>query len=95
MRKTISEASGDDDFRHDGRNYTIDFLKWDDSASRVEFRLDVCLKPSEFISLQLGSRTFNSLNSAEETDADCEKIETTTKSLSSTHRATHCRRAQE
>ena len=43
----------DNDFRYGGRDYTIKYLKWDDSRNAIEFRLIGCLKLSEFKSLEL------------------------------------------
>lgn len=37
---------GDDNFQYGDREYTIESIKWDESASEVEFQLDDCLKPS-------------------------------------------------
>lgn len=62
----------DDDFRLGGKEYDVDYLKWDDSAEEIEFRIDGCLKPSEFVSLQIGSRTYSSPDRVWEQDSDCE-----------------------
>ena len=66
---------GDRTFVYDGRTYRIDFLKWDDSAEEVEFQLEECLKPSEFTSLTIGSRTFTRATASyqEEDDGDCNR----------------------
>ena len=53
--------------------YWINHLKWDESAEEVEFELTRCLKSSEFISLQLGSRAFSSPARVRHTDADCDR----------------------
>lgn len=43
----------DNDFRYGGIDYTIKYLKWDESRDAIEFRLIGCLKLSEFKSLEL------------------------------------------
>ena len=50
-------------FRHNGRTYTIKYIKWDDSDDEIEFRFEECLKPSDFESLQIGTRTFSRTDS--------------------------------
>ena len=62
----------DDTFDYGGRTYTIDYIKWDDSAEEVEFRMLECLKGSEFVSLRIGSRTFSSVDRSRYSDAQCE-----------------------
>ena len=62
----------DDDFRHDGVNYDIEHLKWDDSSEEIEFEVDRCLKPSEMVSLDIGSRTYTMPDRVRYTDSECE-----------------------
>ena len=62
---------GDDDFRLDGRNYDITHLKWDDTADEVEFGLDKCLKPSELVSLRIGTRTYTRTSYVRYNDSEC------------------------
>ena len=59
-------------FRHDGITYTVDYLWWDDSAEEIEFGLEECLNPSEFVSLRIGSRTYNEIDNDKRTDEQCE-----------------------
>ena len=59
-------------FRHDGITYTVDYLWWDDSAEEIEFGLEECLNPSEFVSLRIGSRTYNEIDNDKPTDEQCE-----------------------
>ena len=61
----------DDDFRLDGRNYDITYLKWDDSANEVQFELDKCLKPSELVSLRIGTRTYTRTSYVRYNDSQC------------------------
>ena len=60
------------EFYLNGVRYWINYLKWDESAAEVEFELTYCLKPSEFISLQLGSRIFSSPTRVRHTEESCE-----------------------
>lgn len=60
-------------FVHRSRNFTIDYIKWDDSSDEVEFRLEECLKPSDFVSLRLGSRTFSRINRSSYNSAYCDR----------------------
>ena len=60
------------EFYLNGVRYWINYLKWDESAAEVEFELTYCLKSSEFISLQLGSRIFSSPTRVRHTDESCE-----------------------
>ena len=66
----------DDDFSlgsGSNRNtFEIDYIKWEDGSDDVQFRLYECLKPSEFRSLKLGSRTFTNPSYTRYSDSDCE-----------------------
>ena len=62
----------EDDFQLGGRSYDIEYIKWDDSSEEIEFAMDRCLKPSEFVSLQIGSRIYSSPDRVSERDSDCE-----------------------
>ena len=62
----------DDDFELDGRNYDITFLKWHESAEEIEFELDKCLKPSEFVSLKIGNETYTTPDRTDNSDSACE-----------------------
>ena len=66
----------DDTFDLDGRSYTIDYIKWDESQDEIEFRMLECLKESEFVSLRIGSRTYSSVDRVNHSDADCEERRT-------------------
>ena len=66
----------DGTFDYGGRTYTIDYIKWDDSAEEVEFRMLECLKASEFVSLRISSRTFSNPDRVSDDDAGCESRRT-------------------
>ena len=59
-------------FRHDGITYTVDYLWWDASAEEIEFGLEECLNPSEFVSLRIGSRTYDEIDNDKRTDEQYE-----------------------
>ena len=63
-------------FEYDGSTYTIDYIKWDDSSNEIEFRLEECLKSSDFVSLGIGSTTYSNPDRIEEPDADCDSSPT-------------------
>lgn len=62
----------EDAFLYDGVTYRIEYLKWDESRTRVEFRLNKCLKPSDFASMKLERRggSWESSNYDEKYDDD-------------------------
>ena len=72
-QKDVFGSIGDDEFSLNDTTYRINYLKWNDSANEVKFQLDKCLKPSELISLQLGSRKFDSPDSVRRTDTRCDR----------------------
>ncbi len=60
-------------FQHDGRTYTIEYIKWDESHEKIEFGIEECLKPSAFVSLTIGSVTYSNPDRIEEEkDKDCD-----------------------
>ena len=61
-------------FGFNGTHFHIDDVLWNSRRKVLTFDLDECLKPSEFVSLRLGSRTFDDPNEAASgysTDAQC------------------------
>ena len=65
---------GEDRFTYAGMRYRIDFIRWDKSRKELRFQVNNCIKPSEFISLEIGSRTFgrSHIYKSEESDEDCD-----------------------
>ena len=44
---------------------------WDYSQNKIAFRIDECLKGSEFVSLRIGSTTYTNPDTVTDTDAEC------------------------
>ncbi len=63
-----------DDF-YFGRRYIIYYLKYEEAYDNIQFKLDDCLKPSELVSLKIGSETYDQsdLYFSRRSDDDCEK----------------------
>ena len=59
-------------FRHGGRTYRVEALKWNSSAREIDFELSRCLRPSDFISIEIGRRTYSSVSSYERSNSQCE-----------------------
>ena len=62
----------DGTFEYDGVTYTIDHLRWDRSDEKIALGLDKCLKPSDFVSLTIGSTKY-SRDWSWRDDAKCER----------------------
>ena len=46
-------------FDFDGSTHTVLYVIWDQIGRRVQFRVDRCLKSTDFVSLSIGSSTYN------------------------------------
>ena len=59
-------------FLYGGTNYHISHIKWTNADNRFELELEQCLKPSEFVSIRIGTRTFSEADStSHRNDAKC------------------------
>ena len=60
-------------FDYDGSTHTVLYLIWDQIGQRVQFRVDRCLKSTDFVSLSIGSITYNISDAAiRYTDVQCQ-----------------------
>ena len=66
-------AVSDNTFDYENVTYTVAFFKWDDSQNEIRLKLDKCLKPSAFSSLQIGDTTFDKIDHATYSDSRCER----------------------
>ena len=57
-------------FRYDGVVYIVDYIYWYGSSGNLEFGVDGCLKPTDFVSLSIGSSTY--FGSPRRTGAECD-----------------------
>ena len=62
----------DDDFVYGGRTYEVLYLYWNDRLNRVNVQFDHCVKPSDFMSMVVGSETLTTIGSKSYTDAQCD-----------------------
>ena len=46
-------------FDFDGSTHIVLYIIWDQTGQRVQFRVDRCLKSTDFVSLSIGSSTYN------------------------------------
>ena len=61
----------EDTFRYKGKNYEIDYIKWDRYDAEVAILIKPCLRPAYFDSLELDSEEFSNPASTFSTDAQC------------------------
>ena len=69
-------SMSDTTFEYGGLTYTVKYIIWHEPSDMIEFRMDHCLKASEFASLTIGSTTFSSPDDIRYTDAECEADDT-------------------
>ena len=64
----------DSTFEYDGAIHEVMYIYWHRSGSsrQLEFRVDRCLKLSDFVSLRIDSKAFLNPNEARYTDAQCD-----------------------
>ncbi len=71
-QNTVIGSVSSNTFQYDGETYTVNQLRWRQSGGgKLEFTLDKCFKPSDFISLEIGDRTFRTADYERYTDAQC------------------------
>ena len=69
---------------NDGVIYTVNYIYWHSSSRKLEFGVNGCLKPSDFVSLSIGSTTYSTLSKIRRTDAQCNTDGTQLQDSSST-----------
>ena len=70
-QNTVIGSVNSNRFQYDGKTFTVKHLRWRESGGgKLEFLLDKCLKKSDFISLEISDRTFDTPDELY-TDAQC------------------------
>ncbi len=60
-------------FEYDGVTHTVYYIIWYEPGEKVEFRVDRCLKYSDFVSLSIGSTTYSNPNRTRYSGAECDE----------------------